>query len=144
MIAELLFYPENCVLCHLCDSEFDDGLGWNPDLLLRLGVEARPRFSFLFHQLPKAWQDEFAVLFDFFLSQRAECIEKRSRRLLVCLSGLGECNLKFCFGHLLERYVSGIERFQGKTRGAAGRMGSIFSVGSPVSARLSKRGVVYG
>src|SRR6516164_7605789 len=43
--------------------------------LLRLGVESRPRFSFLFHQLPKTWQYEFAGLFDLFVCQRAECIE---------------------------------------------------------------------
>ena len=98
--AKLLLYSENRVLRRLGDSEFDDGLGWNPDLLLRLGIESRPRFSFLFHQLLKAWQYEFAVLFDLFVCQRAECIEKRSSRLLVCLSGLGECNLKFCFRHL--------------------------------------------
>jgi hypothetical protein len=39
----------------------------------------------------------------------------------------------------LSGYGSGTDRFQEKTRGAAGRMGSIFSVGSLVSARLSKR-----
>ena len=97
---ELFFYSENRVLCHFGDSEFEHGFGWNPDLLLRLGVESRPRFSFLLHQLPKAGQYKFAGLFDLFVCQRAECIEKRSSGLLVCLSGLGECNLKFCFGHL--------------------------------------------
>ena len=30
-----------CVLCHLGDSEFDDRLSWNFDLLLRLGINAR-------------------------------------------------------------------------------------------------------
>jgi len=40
----------------LATGEFDDGLGWNPDLLLRLGVESRPRISFLLHQLAKAGQ----------------------------------------------------------------------------------------
>jgi hypothetical protein len=34
------------------------------------------------------------------LSQNAERIEKYSSSLLVCLSGLRECNQKFCFGHL--------------------------------------------
>ena len=37
----LLLYPKNAVLCRLGDSEFDDGLGRNLDLLLRLGIEAR-------------------------------------------------------------------------------------------------------
>ena len=45
--AELLLYSENRVLRRLGDSEFDDGLSWNPDLLLRLGVKAHARFSFL-------------------------------------------------------------------------------------------------
>jgi hypothetical protein len=36
--AELLLYSENFVLCHLGDPEFEHGLGWNPDLLLRLGI----------------------------------------------------------------------------------------------------------
>ena len=100
LLAGLLLHPQNRVLRRLGDSEFDDGLGWNPDLLLRLGIKAGARFSLLLHQLAKARQNEFAVLFDLFVCQRAECIEKRSSRLLICLSGLGECNLKFCFGHL--------------------------------------------
>jgi hypothetical protein len=33
LIAELLFYSENCALCHFGDSEFKHGFGWNPDLL---------------------------------------------------------------------------------------------------------------
>jgi hypothetical protein len=68
--------------------------------LLRLGVETRPRLPLLFYQLPEAGQDEFVVLFDLFVGQGAECIEKSSSRLLVCLSALGERNLKFCFSHL--------------------------------------------
>ena len=98
--AELLLYSENRVLRRLGDSEFDYGLGWNLDLLLRFGIEARARFPLLLHQLAEAGQDKFAVLFGLFVRQRAKCIEKRSSRLLVCLSGLSECNLKFCFGHL--------------------------------------------
>ena len=39
-VAGLLLYPENRVLCRLGDSEFDDGLGGNLHLLLRLGIEA--------------------------------------------------------------------------------------------------------
>jgi len=97
----LLLYSENRVLRGLGNSELDDGLGRDPDLLLRLGVETRPRLPLLFYQLPEAGQDEFAVLFDLFVGQGAECIEKHSSHLLVSLSGLGERNLKFCFGHLL-------------------------------------------
>ena len=50
--------------------------------------------------VPEPGIDEFAVLFDLFVGQGAECIEKHSSRLLVCLSGVGECNSKFCFNHL--------------------------------------------
>jgi len=65
----------------LWQLEFDDGLGWDPDLLLRLGVETRPRLSLLFYQFPKSGQDEFAVLFDLFVGQGTERIEKHSSRL---------------------------------------------------------------
>ena len=47
--AKLLLYSENRVLRRLGDSEFDDRLGWNSELMLRLGVEARARFPLLFH-----------------------------------------------------------------------------------------------
>jgi hypothetical protein len=109
---KLLLYSENRVLCRLGDSEFDDSLGWNLDLLLRLGIEAGACLPLLFHQLAKAGQNEFAVLFDLFVGQRAECIEKRSSRLLVCLSGLGECDLKFCFGHLLSVMAAAANDFK--------------------------------
>ena len=59
----LLLYSENSVLSRLGDSEFDYGLGWNLDLLLCPWVQAHPRFPFLFHQLAKAGQNEFAGLF---------------------------------------------------------------------------------
>ena len=63
----LLLYPQNRVLCRLGDSEFDDGLGWNLDLLLRLGIEACTCLPLLLHQLAKTGQDEFAVLLDLFV-----------------------------------------------------------------------------
>ena len=44
------------------------GFGRNPDLLLRLGIKARARFSLLFHQLAKAGQNELAGLSDRFVS----------------------------------------------------------------------------
>ena len=55
---------QNRVLRGLGNAEFDDGLSRDPDLLLRSGVETRPRLPLLFYQLPEAGQDEFAVLFD--------------------------------------------------------------------------------
>lgn len=62
VISQLLFYSENCVLCHFGDSEFEHGFGRNPDLLLRLGIKARARPPLLFHQFAKAGQDEFTGL----------------------------------------------------------------------------------
>ena len=69
--AELLLYSENRVLRRLGNSEFNDGLGWNLDLLLRFGIEARARFPLLLHQLAEAGQDKFAVLFGRFVSESA-------------------------------------------------------------------------
>src|SRR5271157_2871316 len=69
--AGLLLYPQNRVLCRLGDSEFDDGLGWNLDLLLRLGIKACTCFPLLLYQLAKTGQDEFAVLFNLFVCESA-------------------------------------------------------------------------
>jgi hypothetical protein len=63
------FYSENRVLRRLGNSEFDHCLGRDPDLLLRLGINARARLSLLLHQLAKAGQNEFAVLFSRFRGQ---------------------------------------------------------------------------
>ena len=61
--AELLLYSENRVLCHLGDSEFERDFGWNPDLLLRLGIKTHTRRPLLFHQLAEGGQNELTVLF---------------------------------------------------------------------------------
>jgi hypothetical protein len=53
----------------------------------------------LFDQLAKAWQNEFAVLFDRFVCERAERIEENSSGPFIGLCGFGKCGLKFCFGH---------------------------------------------
>ena len=98
--TQLLLYSENRVLRSLGNSEFDDGLGRNLDLLLRLGIKARARLSLLFHQLSKAWQNKFARLFGRFVSQIAERIEEHSSSLLIGLGCFGKSELKFCFGHL--------------------------------------------
>ena len=79
---ELLLYSENCVLRRLGDSEFDYGLGWNLDLLLRFGIEARARFPLLLHQLAEAGQDKFAVLF----ARRRSGLLVRSNRSLPCVA----------------------------------------------------------
>jgi hypothetical protein len=49
--ARLLLYAQNRVFCRLSDSEFDDGFSWNLDLLLRLRIKARARFSLLLYEL---------------------------------------------------------------------------------------------
>ena len=98
--AELLLYSENCVLCHLGDPEFEHRFGWNPDLLLRFGIKTRARLPLLFDQLAKAGQNEFAVLFDRFVSEGAKRIEEYSSGSFVGLGCFSESELKFCFGHL--------------------------------------------
>jgi hypothetical protein len=85
--ARLLLYPKNRVFCRLGDAKFDDGLGWNFDFLLRLWIKARARLPLLLHQLAKTRQDEFAVLFDLFVREVAERIEKYSRSLFGGLGG---------------------------------------------------------
>jgi hypothetical protein len=96
----LLLYPKNAVLCRLGDPEFDDGLGWNLDLLLRLGIEASTCFPLLLYELAEAGQDEFAVLFDLFVGELAKSIEKYSSGFFVGLRRCRQCDLKFGLGHV--------------------------------------------
>ncbi len=96
----LLLYPQNRVLCGLGNTKFDDGLGWNLNLLLRLWIEARARFPLLLHQLTKTRQEKFAILFNLFVGERAERIEECSSGSFVGLGGFGKCALKFGLGHL--------------------------------------------
>ncbi len=56
------------ILERVGNTKFDDGLGWNLNLLLRLWIEARARLPLLLHQLAKTGQDKFAVLFGSALS----------------------------------------------------------------------------
>jgi hypothetical protein len=98
--AGLLLYPQNRVLCRLGDSEFDDSLGWNLDLLLRLWIEARACFPLLLQQLAKTRQDKFAVLFGRFVGEVAERIEEYASGSFVCLGGSSESDLKFSLGHV--------------------------------------------
>src|SRR5260370_8794978 len=74
--ARLLLDPQNRVLCGLGNTKFDDGLGWNLDLLLRLWIKARARLPLLLHQLAKTGQDKFAVLFGGFVGDVAERIKE--------------------------------------------------------------------
>src|ERR1700674_5361906 len=97
---DLLLSTHNRVLCRLGDSEFDDGLGWNFDFLLRLRIEARASLPFLLYDLAKAGQDEFAVLFDRFVGEVAERIKEYSSGSFVGLSGSSECDLKFSLCHV--------------------------------------------
>jgi hypothetical protein len=97
---ELLFLLRELWPLPLWRLGIEHGFGWNPDLLLRLGIKARARLPLLFHQLAKAGQNEFAVLFSRFVSQGAERIEKYSSGLHIGLGCFGKSELKFCFGHL--------------------------------------------
>jgi hypothetical protein len=87
--AKLLLYRQNRVLRGLGDAKFDDGLGWNLDLLLRLWIKAYARFSLLLHQLAKTGHDKFAVLFNLFVGKRAERIEEYSSGSFIGLGGFG-------------------------------------------------------
>jgi hypothetical protein len=93
-------YPQNRVLCGLGNTKFDDDLGWNLDLLLRLWIKARARLPLLLYEFPKSRDDEFAVLFGRFVGDVAERIEKYSRGPFVGLGGFSKCALKFGFCHL--------------------------------------------
>jgi hypothetical protein len=99
-LLELLLYPQDPVLCGLGNPKFDDGLGWNLDLLLRLWIKTRARFPLLLHELAKTGKDKFAVLFNLFVGERAKSIQEYSRGSFVGLGGFGKCGLKFCLGHL--------------------------------------------
>jgi hypothetical protein len=102
----LLLCPQNRVLCRLGDSEFDDGLGWDLDFLLCLGIEASACFPLLLYELAKAGHDEFAVLFGIFVGDGTERIKEYARGLFISLRGFGKCALKFCLGHLIPLYDS--------------------------------------
>ena len=104
--TSLLLYTQNRVLCRPGDSEFDDGLGWNLDLLLRLGIEARACLPLLLDKLAESRHNEFAVLFGIFVRDGAERIEKYSSGSFIGLCGFGNCGLKFCLGHLIPLYGS--------------------------------------
>jgi hypothetical protein len=93
--ARLLLYSQNRVLYRLGDSEFDDGFGWNLDLLLCIRIEAYAGLPFLLYELAKTGQDKFAVLFDLFVREVAERIEEYSSGPFVGLRGSSKCNLKF-------------------------------------------------
>jgi hypothetical protein len=103
--ARLLLYPQNRVFCSLSDSEFDDGFGWNPDLLLRLRIKARARFSLLFYELAKTEQDKLAVLFNRFVREVAECIDEYSSDSFVGFGGNSERDLKFTFGRVWQLFM---------------------------------------
>jgi hypothetical protein len=98
--ARLLLYPQNCVLCGLGNTKFDDGLGWNLDLLLRLGIKACARLPLLLYELPKSRYDEFAILFGRFVSDVTECIEEYCGCSFVGLGSFSKCALQFVLGHL--------------------------------------------
>jgi hypothetical protein len=98
-VPGLLLYPQNPVLCGFGNPKFDDRLGWNLDLLLRLWIKARARFPLLLYEFAKTGQNKFAVLFYLFVGDVAERIEKYSSGPFVGLGGFSNCALKFGFCH---------------------------------------------
>jgi len=98
--GELFLDPQNRILCRFGDPEFDYGLGWNFDFLLRLGIETRAGLPLLLHELAKPGQNEFPALFDLFVGDGAQRLEEYSSGFLVCLCGCSECDLKFGLGHV--------------------------------------------
>jgi hypothetical protein len=105
--ARLLLHSKNRIFYRLGDSEFDNGLSWNLDFLLRLWIEADASLPLLLHQFAKTGQDKFAVLFDLFVREVAERVEEYSGGSFVGLRGSSECNLKFSFGHVQPLFMAG-------------------------------------
>jgi hypothetical protein len=60
----------------------------------------KPVRTSLFCLMTKAWQNEFAVLFDCFINEGAERIEEYPSGLLIGLDCFAKSEFKFCFGHL--------------------------------------------
>ena len=63
------------------------------------GLMPRARLPLLLYEFPKTGQDKFAVLFNLFVGERAERIEKYSSGSFVRLGGFSKCALKFGFCH---------------------------------------------
>jgi hypothetical protein len=99
-LLKLLLAPKNRVLSGLGDTKFNDGFRRNLKFLLSLWIQADAGLPLLFYQLSKAWQDEFAVLFDFFVGEVAEGIEEYCSGSFVGLGGSSECDLEFGLGHV--------------------------------------------
>jgi hypothetical protein len=72
---------------------------------LGLGIEARARFPLLLYELSEARQDEFTVLFDLFIGERAKSIQEYSRGFFVGLGGFGKCTLEFGLGFVAGGYA---------------------------------------
>jgi hypothetical protein len=98
-VPSLLFNPKDGILRRLRNPEFNDGLGRNLDLLLRLGIDAGSRFPLLLHELPKAGQDELAVLLDLPVGDARESFEENSDSSFVSVGCGSEGGLKFGLSH---------------------------------------------
>jgi hypothetical protein len=72
------------------------------DFLLRLWINADASLPLLLHQLAKTGQDKFAVLFDRFVGEVAECIDE----YFVGFGGNSERDLKFTFGHVWQLFMA--------------------------------------
>jgi len=109
---DYFFTPRTASFAALATREFNDGLGGNLYLLLRLGIEAHACFPLLLHQLAKNGQDEFTVLLHLFVCKSTERIEEYFSGSFVGLGRSRESDLKFSLDHLIVVYGSGIAPFQ--------------------------------
>jgi len=98
----LLLNPKDGILCCLRDPEFKHGLCRDLDFLLRLGIDAGSRFPLLLHELPKAGQNELAVLLDLLVGEARESVEEYSGGSLVSVRCGSESGLEFGLGHFLK------------------------------------------
>ena len=91
ILLDYFLTPKIPFFAPLATRNFDDGLGWNLDLLLRLWIKARARLPLLLYEFAKTGQDKFAVLFNLFVGDVAERIQEYSSRSFVGLGGFGKC-----------------------------------------------------
>jgi hypothetical protein len=101
----LLFRSQNCVLCRLGHSEFNDRFRRDFDLLLSLWIDANSRFPLLLHELAEAGQNELAFLANRFIRKVRERIQKKHCRSFVRLGRFGQRDLKFRFWSCVARLM---------------------------------------
>ena len=102
-LAKLLdyFLTPKTPFSRLGHTKFNDRLGWNLDLLLRLWIKTRCALSFSASRACQNRARQFHVLLNLFVGDVAERIEKYSSDSFVGLGGFGKCTLEFGLGHFV-------------------------------------------